>query len=935
MFAVGRSQRMPARIALVGVMVTGLTTLGLSAATPAFAADPIAWVLVSDAASLQSALDLQINDIELANDITVSADSLTGTTAARINLDGHTLTTHNVSIPLKLELVSEDSSANPVPGGTLSATSNTSGLAGISNSGNGQFDATGVTVVATGAAGGAGIGGDTGHSGGYVDIESSTVTATGGSNAAGIGGGDGGGFGSGGGPVALLNDSDITATAGSHSAAIGGGNGGDVGAPIYINSPGKSLSLAAADASVIGPGAGGVFLSGAAISINSNWLLDAPNYFDIPDGQTFSFGTNGGPVATLSGTGSLTGTGTLFNFGAIRLAEANLATVHVGVNNFTVTFNGESTAVPPTQTVHVYAPTLASGGVTSLPPASVLKGSVFLGWKLGSDFSTPATIYDDIQSNGGNFWATYQGVVSLGVTPLTGTIYSGSTQSIEMTGTDGSGDVGDQSPFAHLVSDGEGDVVSGDTITFGKAGTRTVSASLPGYSLSAAMTVTVTAAQLSVLTVTPSSTSVTAGGSVSFGVTGADVAGNSYGDVTADTTLTSSDGTDVIDNTTHTIGFTTAGSHTITATDGTVTRTQQIQVNNAALASLTATAVTTATAGDVVNYSVTGADAYGNSYGDVTASTTLTSDVSSDVINNVTHSIVMDAATVHTVTLTDGAITTTHQVTVSKGAVAHLSAIPTATAVVAGGSATFAVTGADAYSNSFGDVTGNVTLTSNVASDVINNVSHSIVFTAAGTHTITATDGLASVAVAIVVTAAPFNHISLVPGSLTAFVHHSRTYTLQRQDAFGNSLGLVTSGARLRSNSTSDSISGLKITFGSTGTHTLTATGAGKTTHLAVVVSRDVAHLSFSIPSVVHAGRSTIITVSLSAGPSGSKPTGTVRVYYTSRSYVNVAYSSTSHTSKTVTVPALKKGTYSLYARYLGSSNYSAISTAHVSRVFA
>ena len=927
---------MHARTALVGVMVTGLTALGLSAATPAFAADPITWTVVSDEASLQAALDLQINDIELANDITVSADSLTGTTAARINLDGHTLTTHNVSIPLKLELVSEDSDATPMPGGMLSATaSGSTGLAGISNSGNGQFVATGVTVIATGSAGGAGIGGDTGHSGGFVDIESSTVTATGGSNAAGIGGGDGGGFGSGGNPVALLNDSDITATAGSHSAAIGGGDGGDVGAPIYINSPGKSLSLAAADASVVGPGAGGAFLPSAAIAIDSNWVLDAPNYFDIPSDQTFSFGINAGPVSTLSGTGSLTGTGTLFNFGAIRLAQANFESVNTLVNNWQVTFNGDPTAVPPTQTVHVYAPTLASGGVTSLPPASVLKGSVFLGWKLG-DFSTPATINDDIQSNGPNFWATYQGVVSLGVTPLTGTIFSGSTHSIEMTGTDSSNDVGDQSPFAHLVSDGEGDVVSGDTITFGKAGTRTVSASLSGYTLPAAtMTVTVTKAQLSVLTVNPSSTSVTAGGSVSFGVTGADVAGNSYGDVTADTTLTSNDGTDVIDNTTHTIGFTTAGSHTITATDGTVTTTQNIQVDKAALATLTATAVTTATAGDIVTFSVTGADTYGNSYGDVTANTTLTSDVSSDVINNVVHSIKMDAATVHTVTLTDGAITTTHEVTVSKGVLAHLSAIPTATTVVAGGTVTFAVTGTDAFNNSFGDVTGNVTLTSNVASDVINNTVHSIVLRAAGTHTITATDGLATVDVSIVVSAGPFNRISLLPGSLTAFVHHSRTYTLQRQDAFGNSLGLVTSGAKLKSNSRSDSISGLKITFGSTGTHTLTATGAGKTTHLAVVVSRDAAHLSFSIPAVVHAGKSTTITVSLSAGPSGSKPTGTVRIYYTSRSYVSVAYSSTSHTSKTVKLPALKKGTYTLYARYLGSSNYSGISTAHVSRVFA
>lgn len=66
-----------------------------------------------------------------------------------------------------------------------------------------------------------------------------------------------------------------------------------------------------------------------------------------------------------------------------------------------------------------------------------------------------------------------------------------------------------------------------------------------------------------------------------------------------------------------------------------------------------------------------------------------------------------------------------------------LTLTPSATLVAQGGALTFSVTGADALGNDVGDISSQITLSSDVASDVVTGLS--VAFPHASPHTITAT----------------------------------------------------------------------------------------------------------------------------------------------------------------------------------------------------
>jgi len=90
-------------------------------------------------------------------------------------------------------------------------------------------------------------------------------------------------------------------------------------------------------------------------------------------------------------------------------------------------------------------------------------------------------------------------------------------------------------------------------------------------------TFTVNASALDHLALTPSSSSITAGGSQGYTVEGFDVYNNSRGDVTAATTLSiTPDGS--CDNTLHTCTASVSGAHTVTGTDSTKTGTATLTV---------------------------------------------------------------------------------------------------------------------------------------------------------------------------------------------------------------------------------------------------------------------------------------------------------------------------------------------------------------------
>ena len=288
-----------------------------------------------------------------------------------------------------------------------------------------------------------------------------------------------------------------------------------------------------------------------------------------------------------------------------------------------------------------------------------------------------------------------------------------------------------------------GNVTSGTVFSIGPDGSCTLAsctATLAGIhtvtgtdaSATGTATLTVNPGPLAYLVLSPSSSTITAGGSQSYTATGFDQYGNSLGDVTGATTFTialngSCTGT--------TCTATVAGAHTVTGTDGGKTGTATLTVNRGPLDHLVLSpSSSTITAGGSQSYTAAGFDQYGNSLGNVTPSTIFS------IAPNGSCTLASCIATVagaHTITSTDSGKTGTAGLTVIAAGLDHLVLTPASTTITAGGSQSYTAAGFDQYGNSLGNVTsstifsiapnGSCTLASCTA-------------TVAGAHTITGTD---------------------------------------------------------------------------------------------------------------------------------------------------------------------------------------------------
>jgi hypothetical protein len=162
------------------------------------------------------------------------------------------------------------------------------------------------------------------------------------------------------------------------------------------------------------------------------------------------------------------------------------------------------------------------------------------------------------------------------------------------------------------------------------------------------------------LVVSPASASISAGGSQAFTAEGFDHFNNDLGDVTASSTFgITPDGSCTGASCTATV----AGSHTVTATDGTATGTATLTVNPGPLDHLVVSpASASISAGGSQAFTAEGFDAYNNDLGDVTASSTfgITPDGSCTGAT-----CTATVAGSHTITATDGTATGTATLTVN------------------------------------------------------------------------------------------------------------------------------------------------------------------------------------------------------------------------------------------------------------------------------
>ncbi len=424
-----------------------------------------------------------------------------------------------------------------------------------------------------------------------------------------------------------------------------------------------------------------------------------------------------------------------------------------------------------------------------------------------------------------------------------------------------------------------------------------------------------------------SSTTVTAGGTVSFTVTALDVDGNTATSYSGTIKFTSSDAQAVLpSNSTLASGvgsfqatLKTAGSQTIAATDTTTASitgvTGAITVNAAAVSKLAVSAPSTATAGTAINVTVTAEDAYGNTATSYAGTVAFTSTDSAAVLpsnsalasGTKSFQVTLKTAGSKAVTATD---TVTTSITGTSGAITVIAAaasklVVSAPATASAGAAiTVSVTAQDPYGNTATGYAGTVHFTSTDAAATLpaNSTltsgagSFQATLKTAGSQTITATDTATSSITgstgAITVSAAAVSKLAVSAPS-TATAGTAINVTVTAEDAYGNTItnysGIVAitssdTNAVLPANSAlTNGVKVFSVTLKTAGSKTVTATDtitpsitgtSGAITVSAAAASK----LVISAPATATAG--TAITVSVTAqdqyGNTATGYTGTV-----------------------------------------------------------
>jgi len=353
------------------------------------------------------------------------------------------------------------------------------------------------------------------------------------------------------------------------------------------------------------------------------------------------------------------------------------------------------------------------------------------------------------------------------------------------------------------------------------------------------------------LALTPESATITAGLSQKYQATihqtndqGADVYSQ---DVTGSTKFTLVDGTcttgactpatdgscTTTTDTATTCTATATGRHTVIGTvsyqgytTGTVTATAFLDVQPGPPVSLTLNPGSgSITAGDNSQpYQATGTDAHGNSF-DATGSTDFTIAPDGSCTPTDPKTCTATIAGPHTVTgtidLGNGVtIRGTATLKVKAGHPASLTLTPESATITAGRSQPYQATGTDAYGNSLGDLTSSTGFTIAPDGSCAPTEPKTCTATIAGRHTVTGTIDLGNRVTirgtaTLTVKPGPPATLSLHPRQVTTTVGKSQAYQDDGRDAYGNSLGDLTSSTAFT------------ITDGTCSTNSCTATTVG------------------------------------------------------------------------------------------------------------
>jgi GMP synthase-like glutamine amidotransferase len=273
---------------------------------------------------------------------------------------------------------------------------------------------------------------------------------------------------------------------------------------------------------------------------------------------------------------------------------------------------------------------------------------------------------------------------------------------------------------------------TGSTCTASVAGAHTVTGTKSGKTGTASLQVNA-GAVLDHIVISPSSATITAGGSQAYTAEGFDASNNSLGDVTASTSFSISPNGSC---TGATCTATAAGPHTVTGNDGGKTSTASLSVTAGSFDHLVLSpASATITAGGSQAYTAEGRDQYDNTLGDMTASTIFSIAPNGSCTGA---TCTASAAGAHTVTGTRSGKSGTASLSVTAGSLDHIVISPATATINAGASQTYTAQGFDAFNNSAGDVTAFTTFSIAPEGSCLGNLCTANV---GGPHTVTGNDG--------------------------------------------------------------------------------------------------------------------------------------------------------------------------------------------------
>lgn len=340
-------------------------------------------------------------------------------------------------------------------------------------------------------------------------------------------------------------------------------------------------------------------------------------------------------------------------------------------------------------------------------------------------------------------------LTALSITPANPSIAKGTSQQFTATGTYSDNTTKDLTTFVNWSSAGQSVATISDAglTTTADTGATTIEAKDPSTGISGSTNLTVTAAQLVSIEITPINPSIAKGTTKQLSATGVFSDGTTQ-DLTAQVTWSSSNtGLAIIDS----AGLATAvntGSDTILAASGSISGSTTLTVTAATLTSISITPINPSIAkGTTKQFTATGTFSDGTTQDLTTQATWSSSNTGVATINN--NGLATSVATgSSTVTATSGTIAESTTLTVTAATLTAISVTPINPSIAKGTTQQFTATGT--YTdNTTQNLTTSVTWSSsNTVAATISNAAGSnglASSVAVGTATITATDPSTSI----------------------------------------------------------------------------------------------------------------------------------------------------------------------------------------------